>query len=395
MNSGNSQSLNLPWREANSSPRSVYVHIPFCRHRCGYCNFSLVAGREDLVESFIQALSIEVAAVAKHEIDTLFLGGGTPSFLNEKQLGRVGEILFERFELAAGYEFTAECNPSDIDANKLNALRAMGVNRISLGVQSLAASKLKMLQRDHSPAQAKAAFESSMSQVGNVSLDLIFAAPEESQSDWCKDLDAAIALGPSHLSTYELTWEKGTQFWSRLNKGQLSESDEETRATMYTAAIDRCESAGLMQYEVSSFAEDGKQCRHNLSYWLGNPWFAFGPSAASFVGGVRSTSHPSPTTWMKKTIAGSSTVYQREALSRTQSALERLVFGIRMVRGVSLDDLKLVTGVDLGSIAGPQLAEFESLRLLEQKNGEVRLTHRGRMLADGISEKLLSLSDTD
>jgi len=351
----------------------------------------LVAGREDLVERYLDALEIEVSKVPHHEIDTLFLGGGTPSFLNDTQLGRLKRILHSKFTLARGGEFTAECNPSDISVQLFHGLKAMGVDRISLGIQSFSQGKLKTLERDHTPEEATRAFRACKTAFGNVSIDLIFAAPGESIDAWRKDLDTAMELDPSHISTYELTWEKGTQFWNRLNKGQLSESDEETREAMYTMAIERCESAGLKQYEVSSFAREGMQCRHNLSYWLGNPWFAFGPSAASFVGGVRSTAHPSPTTWIKKTLAGESTVYEREELTSTQSALERLVFGIRMVRGVSLDELKAVMGVDLKSIAGEQLDEFEKLGLLEQKNGEVRLTRRGRLVADGVSEKLLSL----
>ena len=159
---------------------------------------------------------------------------------------------------------------------------------------------------------------------------------------------------------------------------------------MYRSAIERCQSAGLLQYEVSSFAAADMQCRHNLAYWLGNPWLGFGPSAAGFVDGVRATSHPSTTTWIKRMLAGESTIYLQESLTPEQAALERLVFGIRMVRGVDLDALKEITGVDLELIVGEQLSEFERLGLLERNGSQISLTARGRMVADGVSEKLLS-----
>ncbi len=375
---------------SNSDPRSVYVHVPFCRHRCGYCNFALVAGRDHLIDPFLDALALEVSALPKRfEIDTLFLGGGTPSHLSSKQLDRLGEILFSKFSLVKGAEVSAECNPSDITQSLLNSLVSIGVNRISLGVQSFNFEKLKVLQRDHDGEIAKRAFNLAMDQVGNVSMDLIFAAPDETVSQWELDLETAIALQPSHLSTYELTWEKGTTFWSRKQRGELDSSNEDLRIDMYQAAIDRCESAGLRQYEVSSFASTGKRCQHNLQYWLCNSWFAFGPGAASFTNGVRNTNHRSPTTWMKRIQDCGSAIDEAEPLSERDHAIERLIFGLRMVDGIEIAAFEEASGASLAMLVGDAIEKLVSRGLVERTETYLRLTSEGRMVADTVAVELL------
>ena len=198
------------YRSINAAPRSAYIHVPFCRHRCGYCNFALVAGRDRLIEPYLDAIEAEVQKLPEvYQLDTLFFGGGTPSHLSAVQMKRLGLILSHRFRLSADAEVTAECNPADITIESLDALQELGVNRISLGVQSFNDDKLKILQRDHSSEIAKAGFRLAMDRFKNVSMDLIFAAPGETLQDWEIDLDAAIELEPTHISTYELTYEKG------------------------------------------------------------------------------------------------------------------------------------------------------------------------------------------
>ena len=375
---------------SNADPRSVYVHVPFCRHRCGYCNFALVAGRDHLIDPFLDALEAEVSSLPKtFEIDTLFLGGGTPSHLSEKQLARLGEILFSRFSLARGAEVSAECNPFDISESLLKSLVSIGVNRISLGVQSFNSEKLKVLQRDHNCEVAKRAFNVAMEKIGNVSMDLIFAAPDETVPQWEQDLETAIALNPSHLSTYELTWEKGTTFWNRKQRGELDSSNEDLRVDMYQAAIDRCESAGLSQYEVSSFASTGKRCQHNLQYWLCNSWFAFGPGAASFTNGVRNTNHRSPTTWMKRILADGSAIDEAEPLSEREHAIERLIFGLRMVDGIEIAGFEEASRTSLESLVGRTIEELVGRGLVERTETFLRLTPEGRMVADAVAVELL------
>lgn len=376
--------------DQDADPRSVYVHIPFCRHRCGYCNFALVAGRDHLIDPFLDSLEKEINLIpGSFEIDTLFFGGGTPSHLSPQHMERLGQIVDAKFALSDDAEVSAECNPSDISKSTLTSLKSIGVNRISLGVQSFNAEKLKVLERDHDGDIAIRAFELSMEATGNVSMDLIFAAPGETQSQWEDDLETAISLNPTHLSTYELTWEKGTTFWNRKQRGDLNSSDEDLLVDMYQTAIDRCKSAGLEQYEVSSFAKSGMRCRHNIQYWLCNPWFAFGPSAASFANGIRNTNHRSPATWLKLLSEGKSPVHESEPLSKRDRAIERLIFGLRMVDGIDVSGFEECCGFSIEELAGTAIESLTDRGLIEITGESLKLTAIGRMVADTVASEML------
>lgn len=372
------------FRPALSLPRSVYIHVPFCRHRCGYCNFSVVAGRDYLVERYLNAIETEIGWLTdRYEIDTLFLGGGTPSHLSPANLEHLMASIKARFDLADGAEVTAECNPNDLDASTAAALAAGGVNRISLGVQSLDEGKLKSLERDHDREDVQRAVERAKSFASSVSVDLIFAAPGESLDGWRRDLDAALELQTDHVSAYELTYEKGTQFWNRLNTKTIIEADEDTRADMYTHAINRLSEAGLAQYEISSFARDGHRCRHNEVYWNGEPYFAFGPSGARFVDGVREMNHLSTMKYFRQVEAGERPVDFREQLAPEPAARERLAIALRHVDGVECERFQLQTGFSVTQLLGENGAAWQEQGLLDL-NDRVRLTAAGRMIYNHI-----------
>ena len=372
-------------------PRSAYIHIPFCRHRCGYCNFSLVAGRDHLVDRFLNALEIEIRQLPQSaELDTLFFGGGTPSHLAPDQLQRLGQIVAHRFSFTADAEVSAECNPNDIDQEKIDALLSLGVNRISLGVQSLNAEKLKRLERDHNAGEVARAVELAKANVASVSMDLIFAAPQETLQQWQTDLADALALQPDHLSTYELTYEKGTQFWNRLQRGGLAIADEDLRADMYEHSIQQLKQAGWEHYELSSFSAVGHQCSHNQSYWNGNDYFAFGPGASRFIDGIRSTNHQSTLTYMKRLEAGQNPTEQTEQLTGVAAARERLVVGMRLLQGVNVAQLEAATGVAFETILPRSTLEpLVSENLVEISAGVCRLTRRGVMVSDGVAAAIL------
>ena len=233
-------------RTVVSPPRSAYVHVPFCRHRCGYCNFTLVAGRDDLIGDYLRAIELELARLeTTREVDTLYFGGGTPTYLAPEQLRRLGEIVLRWHPLAGGYEWTVEANPADVDAAMIATLREMGVTRLSLGGQSFRDDKLRLLERDHSGRDIGRAVELARDADMQVALDLIFAAPGETIDQWLADIDTAIALRPDHVSTYGLTFERGTAFWSRRLRGELIAADEELEREMYAAVIDRLTAAGF------------------------------------------------------------------------------------------------------------------------------------------------------
>lgn len=370
-------------------PRSVYVHVPFCRHRCGYCNFSLVAGRDYLVDRFLAAIDAEIQTLPERfEIDTLFLGGGTPSHLSPPQLERLFQILNSRFELADDAEVTAECNPSDASPEKINALADQGVNRISMGVQSFDAGKLKHLERDHNASIVRRAVDLVRNRIDNISLDLIFATSGETLATWERDLDAAIAIAPDHLSTYELTWEEGTDFFRRVRNGDLHPSSEDACATMYEMAMDRLPGAGLRQYEISSFAAEGKRCRHNLQYWNGSGYFAFGPGAASFVDGERRTNHHSTMQYLKLMESNGTAVVSRERLAGRDAAIESLVIMLRTVDGIDETDFRRRHDVDAITLMGDVGETLLREELMQRVGSRIRLTRRGRMVCDHIAVQI-------
>jgi oxygen-independent coproporphyrinogen-3 oxidase len=380
-----------PFMSVIAAPRAAYVHVPFCRHRCGYCNFTLIAGRDDLVDAYLAALDREMSALeSARPVDTVFLGGGTPSHLDPPRLERLLALVRRWFLPSAGYEFSLEANPSDIDAPRLAAAVAGGATRISLGIQSFHEAKLKLLERDHTPAVARTAVAKVRDAGLAVSLDLIFAAPGETLDQWRRDLDQALALDPDHLSLYGLTFERGTAYWSRREKGKLRGQDEETERSMYLEAIDRLAAAGFEQYEISNFARPGRRCRHNETYWAARGYYAAGPGAARYVDGIRETNHRSTTTWLARVTSGRSPVAEREQLAPEDRAREALVLGLRrVVDGVDRRAFAAEFDYEVDSLGGGELAKLIAGNLLEDRDDRLRLTREGLLLADWIWTKFL------
>jgi oxygen-independent coproporphyrinogen III oxidase len=377
--------LNL--REA---PRSAYIHVPFCRHRCGYCNFALVTGRNDLIEPFLTALETELSWLEQpREVGTLFFGGGTPTHLRGKHLRRLLEIVLKWHPLATHPEFSVEANPADVDEETVAILADHGVTRISLGAQSFQAEKLRLLERDHQPGDIAQAVELVRGRGLDVSLDLIFGAPEETVAGWQDDLDAAIRLAPDHISTYGLTFEKGTAFWTRREQRELKQVDEELEREMYAAAIDRLTAVGFEHYEVSNFAKPDKRCRHNEIYWTGGEYFAAGPGAARHVGGVRETNHRSVTKWLQCIQNGQTPVAERECLNAEDKARELLVFALRRLEGVERDWFSGKTGYEIDALVGKPLARFIAGKLLDDDGKKVRLSREGLFVSDALWPALL------
>jgi oxygen-independent coproporphyrinogen-3 oxidase len=373
-----------------SSSRAAYIHVPFCRHRCGYCNFTLVAGREDLIEAYLEALERELSWLGgPHEVDTLFFGGGTPTHLAPAQLERLLAIARRAFPLAAGGELSVEANPIDMDEAKSGVLAAAGVTRISLGAQSFDEQKLRLLERDHTAADIARAFRFARPFAESLSLDLIFGVPGESLEDWRRDLESALALSPDHVSTYGLTFEKGTVFWNRLSHGELQRAEEEVERQMYELAIDMLTAAGFEHYEVSNFARRGHRCRHNETYWTGGQYYAAGPGAARFVAGRRETNHRSTTTYIARVLAGQSPVAESEQLGPEDAARERLVFGLRRLEGIDLAAFATETGYCAGDLGGAALDSFVDQGLLDLSASHLRLTRRGLVVSDALWPALL------
>ncbi len=377
--------------------RSAYVHIPFCSHRCGYCNFTLVSGRDDLIPAFLAALERELAETLKqpHAVDTIFLGGGTPTHLSPRELEQLLEIVARWLPLENGGEYSSEANPLDCTTQRLSLMRDFGVNRISLGGQSFDDSKLKLLERDHTGQQLTKIIAQAADHFANVSLDLIFAAPQETLGTWQTDIARALASPIQHLSTYGLTIERGSAFYGRTLRNQLHELTSELQLSMYEHAIDALGAAGWEHYEVSSFATAGRRCRHNETYWLGQPWLAFGPGAASFEHRkdnvfVRNVNHRSTTTYLRKSQAGGSLVAESDQLSREDFVRERLVFGLRRLQGVDLNELDVLWSANSRELFEPTLSNYIQQGWLAQQDSIIQLTSAGLKISDSLWPDLLT-----
>jgi oxygen-independent coproporphyrinogen-3 oxidase len=369
----------------DAEPRSAYIHVPFCVHRCGYCDFTLVAGRDDLIDAYLEALAIELDRLERpREVDTLFFGGGTPTHLPASQLARLLALTRRWFPPAPGAEICVEANPAGLDDAKVAVLADAGVNRVSLGVQSFDTQMLELLERDHRGADVSAVIARLRPAIPNIGLDLIFGVPGQTVELWQQTLATALALEPTHVSTYGLTFEKGTAFQSRLDKGLLNKCDEELERTMYAVAMDELPRAGLEQYELSNFARPGFRCRHNEVYWAGRPFFGFGPGAARYAGGRRELNHRSVTTWINRVLAGHSPIADAEELSPEGRARELVMLNLRRCSGLSLAEFHEQTGFDFRELAGDTLPRHLRQGLLEEQDGHVRLTREGRFLADTV-----------
>lgn len=372
------------------SPRAAYVHVPFCRHRCGYCNFTLVAGRDDLIGDYLRAIEIELSRLGQpHEVDTLYFGGGTPTHLGISQFDQLARTVLRWHPLAVGYEWTVEANPADIDEARIDALTSFGVTRLSLGGQSFQPQKLRLLERDHSPAQVTHAVKLAQQAGIQVSLDLIFAAPGETLTDWLADVDAALTLQPNHVSTYGLTFEPGTSFHNRLGRGDLTQTEESLELEMYLAAIDRLTAAGFEHYEISNFALPGNRSRHNETYWSGDGYYAVGPGAARYVDGIREANLRSTLGYLDRVLRGESPTADSERLSPEARARELLVFSLRRLEGIDRTTFRQRTGLGIDDLVGPELNRLTKQGYFSDDGQRIRLTRQGLVISDALWPDLI------
>jgi putative oxygen-independent coproporphyrinogen III oxidase len=379
--------------ELGKQPFGVYVHVPFCTVRCGYCDFNTYTAEElgsGASRSTYAASAIEEVRRARQvlgEVDlpvsTVFFGGGTPTLLSPADLGAVVAAIGAEFGLTADAEVTTESNPDSVDERRLSELREGGFNRVSFGMQSAVDHVLQTLDRTHDPRRVpevvagarRAGFE-------QVSLDLIYGTPGESAADWETTIEAALACAPDHVSAYSLIVEDGTALARRVRRGELPMPDEDDLADKYLAADARFEAAGLGWYEVSNWArDDAARCRHNLGYWTGGDWWGVGPGAHSHVGGVRWWNVKHPAAYADRLAGGLSPAHAGETLDAESRRTERVLLEVRLREGMSLDVLD-----QAGRAAAPGLVHRGLITLDEDR---LVLTQQGRLLADGVVRDLL------
>ncbi|MBA4062702.1 MAG: coproporphyrinogen III oxidase [Isosphaera sp.] len=371
-------------------PRAAYVHVPFCAHHCGYCDFAVTAGADHLIDHYLDAVAAELEGLGgPFPVETRFVGGGTPTYPGVGQLRRLLAALDWWLPLLPGGEFSVESTPDSLTDEKAALLAEFGVTRVSLGVQSFRPESLAALDRRHTAADIPRAVEAVRRHRMGLSLDLIFAAPGSTVESWAADLAAAVALGPDHVSTYGLTYETGTPLWKRRRAGGVPVVGEDDELAMYELAIDALTAAGFEHYEVSNFARPGRRCRHNERYWANEAYHGFGVGAARYVGGVRELNTRDTKGYIRKVLSGESPTFQSERLGPRDRAFETVGTQLRRTEGIARGRFHEQTGFGLDDLAGDRLAGLVREGLLADDGGSVRLTRRGLCVADGVIEELM------
>lgn len=376
---------------AQGSTLSLYVHVPFCSSRCGYCDFNTYTatelGNEVRRDSFHEVLAAEVRIAAEHlassqQVSTVFVGGGTPTLLGSQGLNHVLQEIKTSFGLVDGAEVTTEANPDSVDQRMLEELRAGGFTRVSFGMQSSAPRVLQVLERTHTPGASVQAAKWAVD-VGfeHVNLDLIYGTPGESDDDLKSSVDTALSAGIDHLSAYALIVEDGTALSRRIARGDLPAPDDDVCADRYELIDQRMAAAGMPWYEVSNWAKPGGQCLHNLAYWRSQHWWGVGPGAHSHIDGKRwwNVKHPAP--YAERVRAHQAPIADSEQLSAEDLRTEQVMLGIRLAEGMPAQ-----------TFDGSLLDRLVARELIDQsarEAGRVQLTLAGRLLADAVVRELL------
>ncbi len=386
-------------QQASGAPFGVYVHVPFCSTRCGYCDFNTYTAEElgpgvsrgsyaDTVLHEVR-LAAEVLDGAVPPVSTIFFGGGTPTLLPAEHLGLIIREIRERFAFADDVEITTEANPETVAPGYLNALREAGFTRISLGMQSAVPRVLAVLDRTHRPGRPEQAVaEARAAGFAHINLDLIYGSPHETDADWQASLDAAVAAGPDHVSAYALVVEQGTALARQVAQGVVPAPDDDVLADRYVMADETLQAAGYAWYEVSNWAtSDAARCRHNELYWSDANWWGFGPGAHSHVSGVRWWNVKHPVRYAALLDAGASPAAGRETLDDDARLTERVMLAVRMRAGLVVDTLSPSARQVL-----PQLVRWGLLDPAAVDAGRIVLTQRGRLMADAVVRELLVAS---
>jgi oxygen-independent coproporphyrinogen-3 oxidase len=382
---------------------SLYLHIPFCHTRCHYCDFNTYAGILSLREPYVQALLSEIglagilAAPAEEgrpakpcRARTIFFGGGTPSLLSVEQIARLLLACRDAFAVDEDAEITLEANPGTLSREQLKGLRAAEVNRLSLGAQSFDAEILKSLGRIHSPEEiTRALYNARTAGFTSINLDLMFGLPGQTMRHWRETLDQALSLHPEHLSLYSLIIEEGTPFYTWTHEGHITPADEDLCADMYEYADERLLAAGYENYEISNWALPGYQCRHNLTYWHNLQYLGMGAGAHSSFGGRRFSNILDPAQYIRQLKLQQRAEAESELVGRAQEMSETAFLVLRTARGLHLPTFERRFGEPFAQFVGNRLRLVEEAGLLEQEQGWLRLSKRGRLLGNEVFLRLL------
>lgn len=371
---------------------SLYIHVPFCATRCVYCDFfsnTDTRYKEPYLRAIEKEMELRGEYIDDDTLETIYLGGGTPSQLSGNDLERIFNAISRRFSIAEGAEITLEANPDDIRPDYLSALRDLPINRISMGIQSFQPEDLRLLNRRHDREQAIRAVELCQAHgFTNLSIDLIYGLPGQTPEAWEENLRQAIRLGTPHLSAYHLTYEEGTALYKRLQAGQVEPVDEEVSVTLFHILTERMAEAGFQHYEISNFARPGFHARHNSAYWTGKPYLGLGPSAHSYNRTSREWNVASLPLYLRGIESGQPAT-ERETLDLSTRYNDFIITGLRTMWGISLDKLRAEFGEALLAYCQKQARPYIQRGLLRQENDRMALSQAGILLSDGIMSELM------
>ncbi len=396
---GTSTRTKADYAQGRCKPAGLYVHIPFCDAKCRYCSFYSEPIKNHNPERVVSAIIAELGRYdPARAIQTVYIGGGSPSCLPREQLLRLVVEITSRWPLRGTgfqpvqarpgwpcYEFTVEINPGQVDQDILSRLRNCSVNRLSIGAQSFNADELGFLGRLHSADDIFSAVEAARrAGFENIGLDLIFAIPGSTVDSWKYSLRLATELGVQHISAYALTYEEGTPLKKAVATGEVTPVNEETDRAMYETAIEQLERAGFEQYEISNFAKPGFECRHNLNYWQNNPYIGVGPSAGSYWQGRRTLNVADIEKYIEIIEKGADVAVESEISNKIQVACETAVLNLRMKCGIDLKEFKIRTGFDAMELFAEPISKYKELGLIEMTDGRLSLTRTALPIADSV-----------
>jgi oxygen-independent coproporphyrinogen-3 oxidase len=374
------------------APLGLYIHVPFCRRICNYCNFTrgllddaLKTRYVSAVRTHIERVAASLPRVAPRAADTIYFGGGTPSLLAPAEIAAIIDSCRRAFDVATDAEVTMEVNPDTASPEALSGFRAAGVNRLSIGVQSFRDDELMRLGRIHDQAQARRAVgDARAAGFDNISIDLMMWLPGQSLTDWRQSIEGLVSVAPNHASLYVLELYPRAPLREEMARAHLSQASDDDAADMYELAMEMAGAAGLAQYEISNVARPGFESRHNLKYWMDGEWFGFGAGAHSTVGGARWKAVPATEPFVSAIEAGSDVQTDRRVLSPEHRWEEALITGLRLVEGVDVGDLLRNYGLDLWARYGDHLQPYLEAGLLRHEEGRLRLSRQGMLLSNEV-----------
>jgi oxygen-independent coproporphyrinogen-3 oxidase len=420
MTDANLQMPNAKCQMPSCQNLALYVHVPFCAKHCAYCDFNVVVERAEsiVIPETVQAIRADIAQSAAeltvgsprradtetsvtgfchnspHRVETIFFGGGTPTFLSGEQLAAILQTIRDSFDVAPDAEISSEANPGSSDVEKFAEMRAAGFNRLSIGVQAFDDRLLLKMDRLHSSSEADRAIEAARAAgFENLSIDLMFGLPCQTIEDWSATLDHALSHRTEHLSLYALSLEPGTRFERLHRGGKLELPDEYAELAMYEEAISRLTAGGFEQYEVSNFARPGFRSRHNQVYWHNEEYLGVGPGAVSYLGGRRYKRERNPRRYAAKVASGADLSVESERLDAAGTLGETMMLGLRLLDGVKLSPVRQRFGVDPARVFASQIADLTRRGLLKRDGDKLRLTHNGLLLANTVLAEFVGLPE--